>query len=246
MFYVINLRNARLFLFCCLIALAAYAIMERVSAQREPDRETGPADCLPILIIDPGHGGEDGGAVTDTGLLESTVNWDIARRLETLAGFFGLKTVMTREQENIVYPETAGTTAARKAWETRERVARINAVTGGVLVSIHQNKYPGTQPFGAQVLYARDEVSRTFGELTHANLVSCLDPTNRRVAAPIQKDVYVMQHAECPAILVECGFFSNPKEAQLLGSEEYRLKLAAVLAGSYIQFFNASEVNHES
>jgi N-acetylmuramoyl-L-alanine amidase len=246
MFLLVRWKNLRILMFCVLIALACCAIIALPLRRRDAAPAVNPAAGRQTLIIDPGHGGEDGGASSATGLVESAVNWDIARRLCELAGFFGVEAVMTRDSEDIDYPDTAKTTHARKVWDTQQRVARINAVPFGVLISIHQNKYPGPQPCGSQVLYAKDAVSKAFGELTHANLVNGLNPGNRRVASPIGGDIYLMKHTSCTAILVECGFLSNPSEAELLGTDGYRRKLAALLLGSYIQFSNTpSEVLHE-
>jgi N-acetylmuramoyl-L-alanine amidase len=245
MFLFVRWKKLRLIILCVLIALICYAIIEWIYHQA-PITAAKYSSSRQTLIIDPGHGGEDGGASSGSGLLESAVNWDIARRLSDLAGFFGVETVMTRDSEDINYPETARTTHARKVWDTEQRVERINAVPYGVLISIHQNKYPGPQPSGSQVLYAKDASSKALGMLTHANLVSGLNPGNRRVASPIGGDIYIMKHTSCTAILVECGFLSNPSEAELLGTDVYRRKLAALLLGSYIQFANTpSEVLHE-
>ena len=94
-----------------------------------------------VLVIDAGHGGEDGGATSQTGLIESGVNLDIAKRLESLAGFFGIKTAMTRESETIEYPASAKTVRERKAFDQKSRIALINSFENAVLISIHQNKY---------------------------------------------------------------------------------------------------------
>lgn len=246
MFLLVDWKKFRILLICVLIALSCCAIIALPLRRRGSAPATKPAALRQTLIIDPGHGGEDGGASSATGLVESEVNWDIARRLYDLAGFFGVEAIMTRDAEGIKYPDTAKTTHARKVWDTQQRVERINAVPFGVLISIHQNKYPGPQPCGSQVLYAKDAASRVFGELTHANLVAGLNPENRRVASPVGDDIYLMKHTTCTAILVECGFLSNPSEAALLGTDGYRRKLAALLLGSYIQFLNTpSEVLHE-
>lgn len=188
------------------------------------------------LIIDPGHGGEDGGAVAADGTQEADINLCIAQRLRSLASFCGVHTVMTRSGESINYPDDAQTIAARKTADQRQRVEQINSIPNGVLLSIHQNWYPTASPHGAQVLYAGSAQSERLGTLMHARLVETLDPQNRRVAAPISEEIYLMRNAECPAVLVECGFLSNPEELARLKDSKYQLKLGVVLLGVYTEF----------
>jgi N-acetylmuramoyl-L-alanine amidase len=189
----------------------------------------------PTLIIDAGHGGDDGGAVSKNGTVESELNLDIAQRVDALAAFFGVRAVMTRETREIEYSEAATTLRARKTEDQKARLALINATPNAVLISIHQNKYPQPGPFGAQVLYAPTEGSEAFGRVMQEMLVASLPAGNRRAAVRVQETIYLMNNISCPALLVECGFLSNPAEEALLNTERYRLRLAAVIAAGYLQ-----------
>ena len=195
------------------------------------------AQARPVLIIDAGHGGEDGGAVAADGTVEADINLGIACKLNLLAQLCGTDTEMTRADEHIHYPADASTIAARKTADQKQRAALINSVANGVLISIHQNEYPAPSPHGAQVLYASSMQSKAFGEAMHAALVNLLDPENRRVAAPISNDIYLMRSVQCPAVLVECGFLSNPEELKKLKDESYQLKLSMVMLGSFLEYF---------
>lgn len=199
-----------------------------------------------LLIIDPGHGGEDGGAVSLDGTVESGINLDIALRMRDLSQFLGFSTVMTRESESLDYPESAKTTAQRKRWDTQRRVEIINSYPEGILVSIHQNIYPTATPSGSQVLYGSGETSREVGTLLHDSLIQVLNPLNRRVAAPADSDIYVMSHAKCTAVLVECGFLSHPEESVLLGTDSYKVKIAMVLAGTLLGYWEDTNENENS
>jgi N-acetylmuramoyl-L-alanine amidase len=190
------------------------------------------------LIIDAGHGGADGGAVSDSGVEESGVNLSIAARAQAVAALLGITTIMTRDSEDIDYPEDADTIKSKKLYDQKRRVALINQTDGAMLLSIHQNSYPDARPTGTQVLYAATEGSREWGESAHNALVELLCPENRRVAAPISDSIYLMKNVSCPAILVECGFLSNAQEAQLLQTDEYQIKLALVLIGTYWRYVN--------
>lgn len=186
------------------------------------------------LILDPGHGGADGGAVSVTGTYESKLNLDIALKAQALAGFYGIVPVMTRTSEEIDYPGDAGTIHAKKVADTKAREALINDAGDAVLISIHQNKYTTSGPKGSQVFYAPTEGSTQVAETIQA-LLAQISEDNDRGIVKIGKNVYLMNHITCPGVLIECGFLSNPAEARSLESAEYQLKLAAVIVGGYIQ-----------
>ena len=103
-------------------------------------------------------------------------------------------------------------------------------------LSIHQNIYPSSGPHGSQVLYAQNEPSRALAELIQSRLTAALLPENRRVPVPAGKDIYIMSHVQCTAVLVECGFLSHPQELSLLQSADYQKKIASVLTACYLQF----------
>jgi len=191
---------------------------------------------LPVLIIDAGHGGADGGTSSADGLLESKINLEISLKLDALAHFCGVDTVMTRTTEEIDYPAEADTIAKQKVYDQKKRVEQINSYPDGILISIHQNYYPDSRPNGAQVLFGHTTDSQTFGTLLHENLVSCLDPSNRRVAAQIDDSIYLMRNVNCTSVLVECGFLSNPEESARLNTEEYQRKISVVLLSSYLEY----------
>jgi N-acetylmuramoyl-L-alanine amidase len=193
------------------------------------------------LIIDPGHGGEDGGAVSDGGLRESEVNLDISARLDQIMGLFGQTCLMTRADETIEYTES--TVKARKAEDQKNRLRLIRAVGDAVLISVHQNKYPDSGPFGAQVFYAPTEGSREFAEALQQSLIAELDPRNYRAATKIRPEIYIMNNVKCPAVLVECGFLSNAREEALLRTGEYRLKIAAVVAAGFLRHYGGGILN---
>lgn len=191
-----------------------------------------------ILIIDPGHGGADGGAVAADGSIESAINLAVALKLDSLAHFFGVESLMTRTDESLAYPDSASSIAEKKRWDQRTRLELINSAENAVLISIHQNYYPDPRPVGPQVLYGKSEASKALGELCHGLLNENLCPENRRVAAPALDNIYLMKNAGCTAILVECGFMSNAGELQMLRNDEYQKKLAAIMLASYLCHIN--------
>ena len=217
--------------------LAAVLLLAIAALAGQDDAEhTGTPAMPPVLVIDPGHGGADGGAVAADGTTESGINLDIAMRLEALARFWGAEAVMTRRSEDIVYPDSAASIAAKKVADQHARVGLVNNTPGAVLLSIHQNNYPAASPHGIQVFYGAAAGGRELAEIAQGNLTALLCPDNRRLAVPIDQDVYLMKNVDCAAVLVECGFLSNPGDLSALKTDTYRLKLAAVLLGSYLQY----------
>lgn len=190
---------------------------------------------IKTLIIDPGHGGADGGAVAADGTTESTINLDIALKTKALGDFLGINSVLTRQSEELPYPADADTIAAKKRWDQRRRLEQINSRNNAVFLSIHQNFYPDPRPSGVQVLYGKDEYSKYLGELIHGELNAHLCPNNRRLASPAAENIYLMNKAECPAILVECGFMSNDVELKMLMDSVYQKKIASILIMTYLK-----------
>lgn len=188
------------------------------------------------LIIDAGHGGEDGGTVSVTGTYESTINLDVALKMRDLCGFFGIKTIMTRTEDCSICDDPSATLAERKRSDLHNRVELIESTDQVVLISIHQNFFSKSSSYGAQVFYAPTDDSQEWGAQCQQLLISAVDPSNTRVSKQISEDIYLMNHISCPALLVECGFLSNQSEAVLLENPEYQTKLALTIITSYLTF----------
>lgn len=193
------------------------------------------------LIIDPGHGGADGGAVSLTGVEEDEINLAIALRLESLAALYGIPAEMTRRTAMLDYPGDATTIRAKKVADTRARVALINATEHAVVISIHQNTYDGPGASGPHVFFAQTEQSEAFAQTMLEALTTGLQLERPRTSARVPRDVFLMNHIDCPAILVECGFLSNPGEEALLRTETHQLKLAGILLAGYVQALDVLE-----
>ena len=186
----------------------------------------------PTVVIDAGHGGEDGGALSVSGIRESGINLSISLRLNDLLRFLGAQTRMIRTEDVSVYTE-GETIAAKKVSDIKNRVAFVQNTPNAVLISIHQNHFSEEQYRGAQVFCAAG--SEDLAERLQAALIAQVDPNNHR-ACKQARDVYLMEHVSCPAVLIECGFLSNYAEEQLLRDPSYQKKLAAAIAGSLLTY----------
>lgn len=188
------------------------------------------------VVIDAGHGGVDGGAVSASGAIESQLNLTIAQRLDLIMGLYGVNTVMLRNSDISLHDPAALTIHEKKVSDLHNRVKIIESIYDPIVISIHQNTFPDKKYRGAQVFFANGELSLPLAQITQDALRNTLDPKNTRKPAAIPSSVYLMNHISCKAILVECGFLSNPEEDILLQSADYQTKLAAAIAGAYIQY----------
>lgn len=233
MFVTIDLK--RLIKIVLIVALlAAAAVFVKIFVSNGGLKPVISQNSRSTLVLDAGHGGIDGGAISDSGLKESDINLQIALKTEALVRFLGIDTVMTRETDT----DNSDNKAYSEHDNLVQRAKLANSTENAVLISIHQNKFPSAVVSGAEVMYSDNDDSKALGLITQDNLVALLDSSNRRVARPAPKELLLTSSVECPTILVECGFMSNPQEVQKLASNDYQLKLAAILAGSYIQFLN--------
>lgn len=194
--------------------------------------EMAPFSSHPVIVIDAGHGGPDGGTTGVTGVKEDAVNLAIARRVNALLTLFGYETTMTRTTEADLSTE-GETIRARKQSDLRNRVSKINAYPSAIVVSIHQNHFPDPKYDGPQVFHTPSAAEPARAMQTALN--AALDPTSRR-SAKAASGVYLMEHITHPGLLVECGFLSNPAEEQRLAADDYQRSLAAVIAAVLARF----------
>lgn len=192
--------------------------------------------CRNTVIIDAGHGGVDGGAVSCTGAFESHINLEIALKLDDLMHLLGVRTVMIRDTDRSIY--TQGTTiAAKKISDIKERVRIANKTPNALLLSIHQNFFADSRYHGAQIFHNDEPGSKILAEKLQSAFREKLDPNNRR-GIKKTSGVYLMEHIHCTGILLECGFLSNPDEEALLRNEQYQKKLCGVIAATVSEYLN--------
>ena len=193
-------------------------------------------DPKQVLILDAGHGGEDGGAVAPNGTVEADINLQIALRARAIAEMTGIEVVMTRDSPDIAYPDNATTIGERKKADQHQRAELIRKTDNAVLISIHQNSMPDhPSVHGAQVFYNGAASGPRLGETVQAALNGAVNAGNGKNAKAIDSTIYLMKNVQCPAILVECGFLSNRTETGQLLTGGYQLKLAVCIAAGFLQ-----------
>lgn len=220
-----------LLLLVCLCVLAGTNLAG--SNRAVPTTATTDAEEPRTLILDAGHGGEDGGASTAAGKKESDINLAIVLKTRALMAFLGVEPCLTRDTDISIHSEGAETLRQKKISDLKNRVAMVENTPGALLISVHQNHFTDSRYSGAQVFYNDGEENQQWGEDTQEVLRQMLDPNNDRKAKPMPNGIYLFDHVSCPAILVECGFLSNGEEAALLCTDIYQRKIAVALAGAY-------------
>ena len=196
------------------------------------NRKTAPVSMTPrpTVVIDAGHGGMDGGCISDgtngaDTVLEKNCNLAISQALSTLFRISGYNVIMTRESDVMLDEE--GLTGSAKMRDLRARLNIANRYPDALFISVHCNKFPSTNCTGLQVYYSKNhEYSKEAAEKVQSSTVKLLQPENRRQIKPADSSIFLLHRATQPAILIECGFLSNPNEAILLSTPEYQKKLA--------------------
>lgn len=190
----------------------------------------------PQLILDPGHGGMDSGAVSASGIKEKDLNLAIAQKTRMLMKLAGIETVMTRDTDISLNYEEGAAVRKNKQNDLRCRAEVAARFPQSDFISIHMNKFEQSQYAGAQVFYGGNRRAQQLAQLMQDAFRAVLDPSNDRKIKPAPDSVYIMKKITAPAVIAECGFLSNPQEAEKLAQDDYQTKAALVIVGSYLQF----------
>lgn len=217
--------------FCVIL----YSAFSNISTQTSAE----PADTQPTIIIDAGHGGEDGGAQVNDAL-EKDINLSIANKLADILRLCGCKVKEIRDEDVAVYDDDAQTLREKKVSDLKKRVEIANGDENNILVSIHQNKFENSAYSGAQVFYSQNnENSRVLAEDVRNAVVSLLQNDNTRELKPAGSDIYLLDHATVPAVIVECGFLSNDEEREKLSDDGYQSEMAYAIAMGVLEYMDS-------
>lgn len=175
-----------------------------------------------VILIDPGHGGIDGGAKSKSGTIEKDINLQIALKLRDSLEEKGYKVCMTRDSDEGLY-EKGNTVREKKREDLKNRVKMKTETNCDIFISIHQNMFPQSKCYGAQVWFASNEKSYYLATSIQNSLKETINDNNKRVAKPAAEAYLILRDKyEGASVLVECGFLSNPDEEFKLKSEEHQ------------------------
>ena len=199
---------------------------------------------LPTIVIDAGHGGEDGGASIYGGAPEKELNLLISCELRNILEAVGFNVVMTRTEDILLYDKNSNYHGHKKSMDLANRLKTARETPNSILVSIHMNAFPETKYSGLQVYYSKnDQKSHSLALAVQEINKNIISPQNDRKIKQAGSNIYLLDRFESPAILIECGFLSNDNERQLLNSEEYRQKLAVCFLSAIMKYVTESENN---
>ncbi len=180
---------------------------------------------MPKIILDAGHGGFDGGAVSGE-VLEKNINLSFALEFEPLLKAFGYEVIMTRVGDYGTDDEGLATIRRKKVSDIKNRLNLVENTNIECFVSMHQNIYSSTRFTGTQVFYSgNNEQGKTLAENIQECVKTLVQPNNNRRPKKCGKNIYLMYYTTKPAVLVECGFMSNDGELSNLLDDSYRGKI---------------------
>jgi N-acetylmuramoyl-L-alanine amidase len=202
-----------------------------------------PVENSRLVIVDAGHGGIDGGAVSKSGIVEKNVNLAIAKELQKMLTTAKYKIIMTREEDVSIHDESAKTIRQQKKSDLNNRLQIMKDNPEAIFVSIHQNILQGsTKASGAQVFFAKSNPkSAVLAQAIQNSFNGTLQPENNKLVKAAGKNIYILYYTESPAIMAECGFLSNPEEAEKLNTAEYQKQLAKAIFDGIEKYYAAPD-----
>lgn len=198
-----------------------------------------------VILIDPGHGGMDGGAVSKSGVNEKDINLKIGLLLKEELESMGYEVCMTRESDEGLYSDN-GTVRQKKIEDLNKRCNMKKNSNCDLFISIHIDKFQDPKLCGIGAWYSNNPESEKLAHIIHENIKKDVNEKNKRLPKPAKEAYKVLRcNDTMPGIIMECGFISNPKELENLVNSDYQKLLATTFAKSIKQYFEGYEVKVE-
>ena len=230
---------------CCCLAVAGLSALVKGDG-KAVEVSTG-ANRKQVVIIDAGHGGFDGGCVAINGTPEKDINLDIAQKLGELLSFNGYEVVFTRKDDNAVCDEGIEGIRNQKTSDMENRLEIIKQYPSAIFLSVHQNQFTESKYSGGQMFYTTNNSGNFRLATIMQKHFAELQPDNDRTPKLIDNKLYLFKDTMQEALLIECGFLSNPKDAENLSNEEYRKKVAFTIYSGLSDYISekTEEVNNK-
>jgi len=195
------------------------------------------SDKYPTIIIDAGHGGEDGGTIGITGVYEKDINLSLAMDLYSLFKASDFPVILTRDKDILLYDTNVDYYGKKKILDLAKRYEIASKYENSIFISIHQNAFSDSKYSGLQVYYSKnDPLSYELASEIQVLVKNTLQNQNDRNIKP-SNGIYLLEKITSPAILIECGFLSNETECKLLQTKEYQKQLTAVIYSAILSYF---------
>ena len=223
---------------CAVVGVSGYKADNRIVVQTVSSQGFV-TEQKPVIVIDAGHGGIDGGCVSVNDKCEKDINLNILLTLRDMAEIMGYEPVCTRETDKSIHDDGIEGLSNQKKSDMKNRLDIINSNENGIAVSIHQNQFTDEKYSGAQMFYSPNiEGSEQLADIMQKQFVAKLQPDNQRETKQVGDELYLLHFAKCPAVMIECGFLSNREEASKLESEEYQKQIAFTIFCGITEFEN--------
>ena len=231
-FVLILFLTLSLAFFCFFNRNAQENSSEQTEYQKQED-----VPYYPTVIIDAGHGGEDGGAIGKNGAYEKDINLELAKKLKAKLDALGIPCVLTRSTDILLYDKNTDYEGKKKKLDLLARKEFTEQYENAIFISIHQNSYPKEQYSGFQAYYSANEpTSKLLALSIEKSVRSSLQVQNNRASKQADSSIYLLDKLYCPAVLLECGFLSNQSECENLCDEEYQNELCEAIILGLIEF----------
>lgn len=189
------------------------------------------------IIVDAGHGLPDGGAVGVGGTVEQEINLAIAQKLEEVLSAKGIEVIMTRSDDSGIWDEEDASIRQKKLEDMYNRLDIMKKSDANLFVSIHMNSYASPKASGLRIFYSpKHEDIKPLAENIQSRM-SDVTGAEMNVVKAADSKLFLMKNPPLPAILVECGFLSNPQEEKKLSSEDYQARLAWAIADAVEKYY---------
>lgn len=193
---------------------------------------------MPTIVIDAGHGGEDGGAVSESGVLEKDINLSIANDTYALFYLLGFDVKQTRKTD-IALDNGEDTIRKRKVSDMKKRLEIFNSSKENTIISIHQNKFSESKYHGTQIFYSpNNPKSKQLADSIKYSVKGLLQPDNERECKKADSGIYLLKNTNNPAVIVECGFISNEEECKNLLDSQYQKQMAFSITAGFLSYYN--------
>ena len=234
------MKTKALKMLCLILAVCLLAFFGKTEGVF---RQTSASPSSPVIILDAGHGGFDGGAVAKDGTVEKDINLKICLKLASLLKSSGYNVILTREADVSTDDVETDKIPSRKKSDLRNRLKLMKDFPNSVFISIHLNKFTTAAASGAQIFYSeKEEESKILAEDIRKSIVSMLQKDNTRVNKKSTSSTYILHNATVPAVLVECGFLSNSEELKKLKNSEYQNQMAFTIFCGITKYFSKGTI----
>lgn len=236
-----NIKSLSIYTLMSMLLISVSLVIPLVyNSQTSPSVEVSLSSQRRTAVLDPGHGGKDGGAISITGSNEKDLNLSVSIALRDVLTLLGYDVIMTRDSDVELTHDDGGT---RKMQDLKGRLEILSQHPQTPFISIHMNKFPISKYSGAQIYYSvNNDQAKQLAQTVRSSIIDHLQTDNKRSTKSSNSSIYLLHKAKSPAILIECGFLSNDEEAKLLDDEIYQIKLASVIASGINIWYNGYDL----